>query len=198
MLSILGLAASLVAASAAPKSHLVISQCDGGERRQFETFECPIELHNTGSKPIVVSNGEAQFESDSIDSGIVVKPGSTAYLNTRVRVLDEFGYTLHRFRFSTDEPGQAMRGSNVKMFVVPTLDQHKPVMDFGVVPLDKPLPSEELELSSRESADFRILGVISKPEYLDVSISGDGRTVKARVLPTAPWGVLEREKIKLS
>ncbi|RYD15343.1 MAG: hypothetical protein EOP90_08080 [Lysobacteraceae bacterium] len=198
MLSILGLAASLAAASAAPKSHLVISQCDGGERSQFEVFECPVKLHNTGNKPIVVSKGEAQFESDSIDNGIVVKPGSTAYLNTRVRVLDEFGYTLHRFRFSTDEPGQEMRGSNVKVFVVPTLDQHKPVLDFGVVPLDKPLPTRELELSSRDSADFKILGVMSKPDYLDVSISGDGRTIKARVLPTAPWGVLEREKIKLS
>lgn len=198
MLSILSLVAVLGAATAAPKSHLVISQCDGGERRQFETFECAIELRNTGDKPITVTKGEAQLDSDTIDPGVVVKPKSTAYLNTRVFVQDEFGYVLHRFRFNTDEPGQEVRGSNVKVFAVPALDQHKPVIDFGVVPLDKELPVRSLALSSRESADFRILKVLSKPDFLDVSISQDGQSFSARMLPTAPWGMLEREKIKLA
>lgn len=198
MLSILSLAAALGAASVAPKSQLVISQCDGGERHQFETFECAIEFRNTGDKPIAVTNGEAQLDSDRIDAGVVIKPHSSAYLNTRVFVQDEFGYTLHRFRFNTNEPGQEARGSNVKVFVVPALDQHKPVIDFGVVPLDKELPAHSITLSSRESADFRILKVMSKPDFLDVSISKDGRSIRARVLPTAPWGLLERQKIKLS
>ena len=199
MLAIAGLALSTFIAAAAPvKSHLVIAPCEAGDHYQFETVTCSIELKNTGDKPIRISKGEAKLPWDSIDTkDIVVPPGATRYIDARVDLRDNLGITRRYFRFATDEPGQEYRGSHVRAFVSTVLDQPALNFEFGTVRLGSELPSASVTLSSREAPDFRVLEVIEKPPYLDVSIAPDGRTVNARILDTAPWGLMHTDKVKL-
>src|SRR5690606_35467176 len=123
-----------------------------GEHRQFEIVECDIELRNVGERAITVSNGESRFPWDRIDTGtIVVRPGATEYIKATVDLRNDEGATRRPFRFATDEPGQQRRGSEVRAFVIPLLDQANPTLDFGVVKLgEDSLPERSISLSSRE------------------------------------------------
>lgn len=190
---------SLLALSAdpTPRSNLVIAPCDAGEHQQFEVVSCDIELKNIGDKTIRVFKAEPVFAWDSIDSNDVIVPArSTAYIKAKVALRDSAGYTKRSFRFSTDEPGQTLRGSNVTTFVSTVLDDSAPSIDFGVVNLVVALPGKSVALASREVKDFRVLEVLSKPDFLDVAIDSDGRTVRATIRNNAPWG-LAYDKIKL-
>ncbi|GAA0705835.1 hypothetical protein [Dokdonella soli] len=200
MLSLSALAFSLLVAAPAPVPHsnLVIAPCDAGEHQQFEVITCDIELKNTGDKPIHVSKGEAAMAWDSIETGVITVPAhGVAYIKAKASLRDNAGYVKHSFRFATDEPGiLAVRGSNVNAFVSTVLDDSAPTIDFGMVKLDGPLPSKSITLASREVNDFRILEILSKPDYLDASLGPDGRTVHATLRKDAPWGQLH-DKIKL-
>ena len=179
-------------AAAAPSSHLVVSCCDAGERYQFETATCDIELRNTGDDPIKVSGAEARFPWDSIDTGTITVPGKgTSYLKARIDLRNDEGLVRRPFRFATDEPGQPYRGSEVRAYVESALDQSKPILDFGVVKLGPgDLPSVSISLSSREAKDFRITGIESKPPWLDVALNADGRTLRATLRDSVPWGLI--------
>ena len=173
----------------------MISRCDAGEHYQFETVQCPIELRNTGAKPIRISRGEAKFPWDSIDKDtIVVAPMSTAYINSKVDLRNDEGLTRRAFRFATDEPGQTYRGSEVRAMVLSVLDQAKPTLDFGVVKLDEKSPEASISLSSREVKDFRITGIESKPDWLDVMLDKDGHTLHATMRANAPWGLIHHDQ----
>lgn len=181
----------LAAATPAPKSNLVIEPCQVGDRQQFETTTCDISLHNSGDTPITISRAEAFYKWDSIAPGVVVPPHGAAYLKTTVSLRDRPGFTKHSFRFATSEPGLlAQRAASVHGFVSTVLDQTLPTLAFGVVKASDGQASKELTLSSREVADFRILGVESKPDYLDVTIGTDGRSLHAMLKPDTPWGLL--------
>lgn len=185
-------------AAAPPASQLVISPCDAGEHYQFETVTCPIELKNIGNKAIRISESEARKPWDSIEPAeVVVSPHSTAYLTASVALQDSIGYTRRSFRFVTDEPGQAFRGSNVTAFVLSTLDDRAPTVDFGTVDLHGAMPSRSIKLGSREVRDFKILEILSKPNFVDVEITDSGKGIQASLRADAPWGVLHHEKIKL-
>lgn len=208
MISINALFLSLLAAAAVPKptppvpsSQLVITYCEIGDHYQFEVVECPIELRNTSEKPITVSQAEAKFPWDSIEQrAISVPPKGTSYIKARVDLRNEEGSSKHAFRFKTDELGEPYRGSEVRGYVQSVLEQAKPKLDFGLVRLgDGKLPSASVELTSRERADFRILGIESAPDWVDARIAADGRSLKAQILETAPWGLthLGKEFVKL-
>ena len=195
MIPIPGLLVSLAAAATPVPSHLAISYCDAGEHYQFETVTCAIELRNTGDKPVHVSKGEAKFPWDSIDRGtITVPPKGAAYINAKVDLRNDEGVTRRAFRFATDEPGHPYRGSEVHAMVLSVLDQAKPTLDFGVVKLDEKLPDASISLSSREAADFRITAVASKPDWLDVTLDPDGRTVHATLRADVPWGLIHHDQ----
>lgn len=187
------------ASSPPPPPKLSISYCDAGEHYQFEKVECAIPLGNSGDARITVSKGEARFAWDGIDTGkVVVPPHGSAYIQARVDVRNSSGNTARPFRFMSDEGGvDGYRGSEVRFFAFSVLDDPTPMFKFGVVRLDEKLPSATATLSSREVKDFRIEKVLSKPDWLDVSIGKDGRTVTARVLPAAPWGPVNAEYVKL-
>jgi hypothetical protein len=190
----------VLAAAPRPDSHLKVEPCEViGARYQFAKVDCSIELRNLGDKPITVSAGEAKFSWDRIAAEkVVVAPHSTSYLQTQVDLRNEQGPTRHVFRFKTDEPGQPIRGSEVRAMVLNVLDQNKPLLDFGVVrPSQGKLPELSISLSSREVKDFQIVGLLSKPAWLDVTIDKDGHTVHGRVLPNVPWGFVHDEFIKV-
>jgi hypothetical protein len=181
----------LTAAAPVSASHLVVSNCEAGEHHQFESVKCQIELRNTGDKAIRVSKAVAQRPWDSIQAGTIeVPPKGAAYIEATVDLRNDEGLARHPFRFATDEPGQALRGSEVRAYVQTALDQNKPKLDFGVVKLGiDELPSASTNLSSREVSDFRITGIDSKPEWLDANVDADGHTVHAKLNPKVPWGL---------
>lgn len=198
LLPFAALAMSFGAASAHPKSELVISPCNTGEHYQFESVSCSFELKNTGPTPIKISKGEAKIAGDSIDSStIVVAPHSVSYIKAQANLLDAIGVNQRTFVFATDEAGQARRGSTMVSFVTSVLDQRAPSLEFGDVDVSEPALEKSITLSSREVADFRINEVLSKPDYLDVAIVDNGRTIRATLRPNAPWGQIEGAKIKL-
>lgn len=188
------LLSSLLATASTPSSNLVISPCDAGDHYQFEIVKCSIELRNTGTIPITISEGEARFPWDRIESGrIVVPAGGTGYIEATVDLRDDEGVTTHAFRFATDEPGQAHRGSHVRAYASSVLDQHNPEFDFGVVKLGVgDLPSAIVSLSSRDTDNFRITAIESKPDWLDASLGTDGHTVNAKLRDTVPWGLIHQ------
>lgn len=194
MFAISGLFSLMAMATPAPTSHLAVSPCDAGEHYQFEIVECPIELHNTGDKAIHVSNGRSRFPWDSIDTGtITVPPKSVAYINAKMDLRNSEGRTAHAFGFDVDEPGQSRRGSEVSAFALSVLDQTKPMLDFGTVKTSEAMPERSIALSSREARDFRITGIESKPDWLDVTIAADGRSITARLKSNAPWGLIHHD-----
>jgi hypothetical protein len=193
LLSLLLIACAANAEDSAPVSHLVVAPCDVGEHYQFEKVSCAIELKNTGDKPVRVTNAHAKLRWDSIDSEpIVVAPHSTNYINARVDLLNSIGFTQRNFGFTTDESPGARRGAAVRAFVATSLDQDRPTLDFGTVLLgDKELPKRTMTLSSREVADFKIVDIVEKPDYVDVELGPDHKSVSARLRSNAPWGLLD-------
>jgi len=201
MLVTFGLFSMLAAAGDPPNARLGILPCDAGEHYQFEVVDCPIELRNAGDKPIHVSQAKARFPWDSIDTGATVPPKGVAYLNAKVDLRNSEGRTTRAFRFTTDEPNHASRGSEVRAFAMSVLDQAKPTLDFGAVKLDETLPERSITLSSREVKDFRVTAIESKPEWLDATIGKDGRTITARLKANAPWGLIHHDdfvKLKIN
>lgn len=196
MLPVTAVLVSLLAAAAPPKANLVISPCHAGEHYQFETVSCSFELRNTGDKPIRISHAEAKVAGDWIATApLTVKPHSSSYIDVKVALRDNEGESQRTFVFKSDEPGMERRGSTVFAFVSSILDQHAPTLDFGAVVIAKDQPEQSITLTSREVANFRISEVVSKPDYLDVSIGADGRTVRAKLHADAPWGLHESDGI---
>jgi len=178
-------------------SRLSADICDVGERRQFESATCDIELRNGGDVPIHIFNTAAVSSVDRIEpSEIVVPPHGVGYLKATVKYTDGVGFVHRRFSFQTDEAKSAPRVALVQGFVTTVLDDAKPTIDFENVNLDGDLPSRSVTLGAREMENFKILGVIAKPNYVDVRVDEGGKTVTATLEKTAPWGLIE-EPIKL-
>jgi hypothetical protein len=201
MLLLSSLAFTLLAsASPAIKSNLTVALCDAGEHQQFETVTCDIELKNNGDKPVHVSDAHALSRLDSIEQAAVVPAHGSVYLHATVDISDSTGFTHRYFQFATDEPGAlASRNAEVQTFASTVLDNSSPLIDFGAVTLDELPSTKTITLTSREVGDFRILGISSKPSYIDASVAADGRSVNISLRKDAPWGIWhERVKLKIN
>lgn len=188
MFSLLGTAFTL-AALTAPKSNLVISPCHAGEHYQYTTVGCSFELRNTGDTAISVSQGSAKTPGDSIDlDRIVVRPRSSSYINVKVALGSSIGATQRTFVFRSDEPGMEQRGSTVFAYVTSILDDATPTLSFGDVKFTSGSLAKTIELTSREVPDFRIEELVSIPDYVDVLIGPDSRSLRATFKENAPWG----------
>ncbi|HEU4663887.1 MAG TPA: hypothetical protein VFS55_07640 [Dokdonella sp.] len=180
----------------APKSNLVVSPCDLGDHMQFEIVECEIALRNLGETPITISSVESSAKADVVDRGTTVPPHGTSYLKARVALGDAIGITKHSFRFKTSERGPLeQRGSAAYMFVSTVLDQGNPTIQLGSIDIEDLPVEKSVELSSREIRDFQVLGVESKPDYVDVAISNKGTSVSLRLRKNAPVGLLHDKVI---
>lgn len=187
------------ALSASPASNLVLPRCKLPDSYQFASATCPIQLHNTGDKPIAIRKLSAANAEDSIAADSVVVPAhGTVYIEARVAFKAEAGHVTRLFRFETDEPGQERRNAEVVGFVGSALDEAKPSIDFGVVNVPGDPAEKTLSLSSREIADFRVTKVLETPDYIDARIGDDGRSVTARIKPGVSWGLHEADHIRLA
>ena len=187
----LSLAAAQSGAQAPSKSNLVIAPCESGVHYQFERSTCAIELKNVGPTPIHISRGEAKFPWDSIETKEITVPAhAVAYVNATVDWRNSSGQTQRAFRFATDESGQKFRGSDVRGFIESVLEDPQPKIDFGVVKPENDLPEKSITLASRAIAEFKILGIESKPDWLEASVDKDARTVHMKLRKDVPWGLI--------
>lgn len=198
MTALFPLAAFAFAAASQSPSNLVVSPCEFNDAYQFAAAQCDITLHNTGDKPIRISEAKAIRPGDDVQpAALTVAPKGTAYLTAKLDLSNSVGRTKRYFRFKTDETGQGFRNSEVAGYVQTILDEPKPTLDFAIVDLAKPAVEKTIELTSREVADLKITGILDKPAYLDAEIGQDGRSLRAKIRPDAPWGLHQSDYVKL-
>jgi hypothetical protein len=179
-------------------SSLTLENCDFGETYAFNDPICEIAFGNAGDKPIRVFDIVPVNAKDSAKSSeLIIAPHSHAYLPVRFNVDNLSGYSSHTFRFHTNELGHEEGRVNVRGFVLSALDQPKPEVDFGVVDLNADLPERSLDLNSHDTPSFRVVKVLEKPNWLDATISPDGRKLSLRIRADVPWG-LHAEFVKLA
>jgi hypothetical protein len=195
----IALISALAFAATTPKSHLIVSPCEFGESYQHSTVQCAISLQNTGDKPIALSGMRAVRPEDRIGpASLIVPPKGTVYLDTHVALLNSIGRTRRYFQFTTDEDGRPKRNAEVVGYVSSVLDDARPVLEFGVFRTNDSSPKKYVQLASRETNDLRITRVLSKPDYVDVQIGEDGRSVGAAIRQDAPWGLHHGDYIKVA
>lgn len=175
------------------------TSCDFGEAYQFTQAKCTIELENKGDVPITIDSVRATDEGDISEvDRLTVRPHGRAYMPVRISTRDSIGYTKRYFEVRTSEGKGDIRFVEAKGMVVSVLEDSKEAADFGIVELGgKSLPAVDIDLASREVADLKVLEVISKPEYVDVTVGKDKRSLRVAVNGRAPWGLHKKVPIKL-
>ncbi len=197
MVLAMGLALASIAFSQTHGSALSTTPCDFGEKYQFSEVSCEIEVANSGSSPIEITEVSAKSATDRISpSSLTVPPRGVVYLKATINTLNGIGRVPHYFGFTTNEAGQAKRNTEVRGFVSSVLDDAVPVLDFGVVNLDETLPTKDIALATREVADFRITKILEKPDYLDVKLNAKDQSLTAKIRADIPWG-LHNDYIKV-
>jgi hypothetical protein len=175
----------------APATHtkLIVEDCNFGEAYAFNRVECDVTLLNTGDMPIRVSDIRAQDAGDEAKiSAALIAPHAKQYLSLVADTQNGSGNVRHLFHFQTDEKGHEKRLAVARGFVTSVLDDARPAFNFGVVDLSAPAKPQHLELTSHDVANFRIKKILSAPEYVDVRVGADGRSLDASVRADAPWG----------
>lgn len=189
---------ALLVAPPHPPSHLTLPPCEFPETYQFSAVDCVLELRNDGDAPIQILKASAAMDGDSMSpTSFEVKPRSVAYAHLHIAANNSVGRIRRIFRLETDEPGQKQRSAEAVGFVTTILDDAKPTIEFGVVDSSGGSAEKTLSLNTREVRDFRVLQVVSAPDYLDVSIDKDGHTLHAQIKDNAAWGLHEADQIKL-
>lgn len=185
-------------AAATPGDGLEIRPCEFDEHYQFTYVECQIELANHSDKSIKILEISPVRKEDTISpTTLTVAPGATAYLETKVFLANGLGHSSHYFNLKTDEPEKEKRSATARGFVNSILDEPKAGIDFGVVDLTtKDKAQKEITLSSHEVEKLEMLEVLEKPDYLDVAIDKNKKTIHASVKSSASWG-LHQDFIKL-
>jgi hypothetical protein len=189
---------ALLASPEKPVTHLTLPPCEFPETYQFATVDCSLELRNDGGKPIRVFSMSGTVDGDSVaPASITVPPHGVAYAQLHIATRNSVGRVRRIFHMETDEPGQTRRNAEAIGFVTTVLDDINPTLAFGVVNENEGTSERSVTLTTREVRDFRILEVLSAPDYLSVSIDKDGRTVHAKVKDDAPWGLHEADFVKV-
>lgn len=184
-----------LSASAESKSNLLVAPCDFGISYQFSSAECSIELKNSGDSPIEISDAKPKNPSDSISpASVSVPPKGVVYLKAKVNVGSNEGLSRFYFSFRTSESDKYTRGAEIKGFVYNVLDQSRPEMDFGIMDY-RSREKQQVHLTSKENPNFKLVDVVSKPDFLDVEVHPESGTVSARLNSKVPLGVLPNEKI---
>lgn len=190
------LLASGLASAAGSSSPLNIGNCEFGEVVAFGTVDCWFRLTNTSERPLTVSIEPRQPGDAAEPAHVTIPVKGTVDVATRVAIGNAMGEVKHHYRITiagTSGEGFAIASG----FALGSLDELKPSLSFGNVELTDPPPEKQIELSSRDIADFRILRITDSPQAVDASIAPDGRTLKVRIRPDAPWAVLD-DYIKLA
>jgi hypothetical protein len=188
----------LVPSGAAPTA-VVVQHCDFEERYQFESFDCALKLSNFGGQTILISDVDAADSYDSVlPRQISLEPNKSSALTMKVSLGGASGTTSRMVSFTTDEAGTPNVRAYAYGFVNSVLKNPTPAIDFGNVRLSDQQLVGKVVLESIESADFKVTGIVSAPDYVEASVAADGRTVQAKIKPSIPWGLHDSDQIVVS
>jgi hypothetical protein len=189
--------AAVAASPPSAPTSLVTEDCEFGEAYAFNHAECQMELRNQGEKPIRVSEFKSNKPNDAMEPGeLLLAPHAHAYLKANLGIGNETGHVRHVFVFRSDEPGHENRVITARGYVMTVLDD-RPLLDFGVVDVTHESQTKNVELSSHDTAGFRIEKILSVPDWLEVKLASDGHGLAAKVRADAQWG-FHVDQVKLS
>jgi hypothetical protein len=87
------------------------------------------------------------------------------------------GGVSYPLRLETDEIGHEERSARASGFVLTTIDEIRPTLDFGSVYVDGEIPSKSITLSSNESPHVRMEKVLEAPAWLHAEIRDNALSV---------------------
>ena len=177
-----------LAANSLAYAQLTFKVGDVGEIYQSNTGKTVITFENDTDKLIRILKVAAAYDRDKVgDYTAEVAPRTSIYIPIEVFSGMDAGDRQHIFRIETDYskfPANAL----AHLFGLSVLDDPEPKIDLGVVDTSKTPQALNVELSSREVANFSIEKVIETPDFATAEILGDGRTVAVTGNPKADWG----------
>ncbi|MGA8278754.1 MAG: hypothetical protein WB784_11250 [Rhodanobacteraceae bacterium] len=188
------LVAGLATAAPAP---ITVDNCQFGEVHAFDSTECTFHVHNSSAHPISVNIKAGQPEDTATPSTVKLSPGATTSITAHIAIGNGVGDVKHYFRISRADGGARAVYAHADGFALTALDQLLPNLAFGNVNIASDTPEKDIELSSHDSADFRILRMTSKPDAVDATVAPDGRSLDVKIRKDAPWAVLD-DYIKLA
>jgi hypothetical protein len=158
-----------------------------GEVYQNTHIKSQIELANAFDQPVQILKITPRRDADKvIEQPLVVPPRSTIFVPVDVFTAMDAGDRTHSFLVESSS-GKNLY-AHVKVFGVSVLDEPLPTIDLGIVESGAPANVKSLTLTSREISEFRISRITEIPDFIDVKIGADGRTLEAKAKDGATWG----------
>lgn len=189
-MSVNWLFAAALAASLGDQSNLVVAELgDFGETYQFETKQAQFRVLNNSDRSIAISVSPARATDKVLHAPNILEPHSAATVDVAISSRNETGVHLHSFPVRIAGESKVAYGQ-VKGFVESVLDETSPLIDFGVV--DRRINEsarKAIRLTSDEDPDFSIASVLAAPEFVDVAIGEDKRSLTATMKADQDWGI---------
>jgi hypothetical protein len=176
--------------SGSPIEGVVIPDCDFGQKYQVRHVTCDFVVSNDNDAPRTITTGKPAYPSDSITpASVTVAAHGEATLTASMDLSLDAGNAAHGFTAVAHDGKKSISHDIVaRGFVESVLDEPRTIIDYGVVDLvTKESDSKTFELKSDESPNVRLTGILEKPTYLNISISGDGRAATLTFDPSTPW-----------
>lgn len=172
-----------------PASDVRATECEFGEVYQGKPADCLMEFVNHGDKTVRVSKIEPVLATDSVDQHTFeLAPGATRQVKFTLDTGLQSGVVHRYLRFETND-GKRSKGGKASGFIASILDDNQPSLDLGTIDLreSKRIPAG-MKFASSEASTFRITKVVVAPDYLDLKIGDDGRSLQASIKDGADWG----------
>lgn len=169
-----------------------LRHCVFGEAYAFADANCTAHIVNSSDAPLhlIIS---PTLEGDSVEQSDVIVPahGEVA-VALNLAIGNRAGKLKRYFRVQAANDQGAKEYLEATGFVMTALDAPRPNVDFGSVATNSAENIEKtLTLDSHDTASFRIERVLERPAAVDAEIAPGHKTLRVRLRPDAPWGVLD-------
>ncbi|MEO8669865.1 MAG: hypothetical protein ABI411_01045 [Tahibacter sp.] len=155
---------------------------------QFSTIRQNYTVTNQGTATVVLKRIEARSGiGNIIDNPKQLAAGASGQIVVEVPVGAAIGDTSFRFALFTDEPSVDRYRFTLSGFVQSAFDPEVSSADFGTLNRGD-TPTREIEIASREAADWTFGAVVEQPDFVKVSINGKRITVG--LLESTPPGFI--------
>ena len=162
-----------------------------GEAYQFSDKTAQFVVTNMTDRKLSFSVTPVRNGDVVVNAPSTLDPHASAVVHVRIGSRAEAGVRVHAFAVrDLDDPTSVVYGQ-VRGFVESVLDDLLPVADFETV--DDRLaerPSKVIRLESRDEPDLKIVRVLGAPDFVDVAINEDRRSVKISIKrEIRTWGL---------
>ena len=169
-------------------SELVASDCDFGELRPFASYECSFQITNSGKSTL-------RLKFEPIDPVDVIEPreiaidsGQSVVAHAKLQLGNSSGEVTRQFKIIQEHAETTRQFLNAKGFVNSLFDQPRPEVNF-----DKTQSSDDKTflVNARGLSDITVKEILESPDFADVRIEGDRRTLRLALKASAPFGKSE-------